>query len=83
MLLKSVGLEEGNISYVPDKYSEALYVLKTEPRNSLQRDAISFIIGEGSYENTKKYSQLSLVLETGEELTSLIELFPSNVKTSL
>ena len=58
-----------DISYVPDKYSEALYVLKTEPRNSLQRDAISFIIGEGSYENTKKYSQLSLVLETGEGKT--------------
>ena len=58
-----------DMSYTPDKYSESLYVLKVEPKNDLQRDAICFIIGEGCYENTKKYSQLSLVLDTGEGKT--------------
>ena len=52
------------VDYKPDDYSEAVYNLLKEPRNDLQRNVISFLIGENEYDYTKRLSQLCLDLET-------------------
>ena len=39
------------------------------PKNDIQRKSISFLIGEGDFAYTKKYSQLLLNLPTGEGKT--------------
>lgn len=53
------------IDYVPDPHASAIINLKCEPRSDLQKYGVAFLIGEGDFTNTKKYSQLSLSLETG------------------
>lgn len=57
------------IDYTPDEYDYVSYRLKVEPRNDIQRKSISFLLGEGEFSYTKKYSQLSLNLDTGDGKT--------------
>ena len=52
-----------------DKVSPASFRLMVEPRNDLQRKAISFLIGKDLFAYTKKYSQQSLNLQTGDGKT--------------
>jgi superfamily II DNA or RNA helicase len=54
-----------DIIYEHDPYQAAVYKLKTEPRDDTQRRGISFLIGEGDFKYTKKYSQLALNFNTG------------------
>jgi superfamily II DNA or RNA helicase len=57
------------IDYKSDKASPASYRLKTEPRSDIQRKSISYLLGEGDFAYTKKHSQLSLNLDTGDGKT--------------
>lgn len=43
--------------------------LITKPRSDLQKDAISFLVGEGQFANNKIYTQLVMNLNTGEGKT--------------
>jgi len=52
------------IDYKPDPYEPASFRLKTEPRDDIQRKSISYLLGEIPFNYTKKYSQLSLNLQT-------------------
>lgn len=54
-----------NIDYTPDPYETISIKVKTLPRDDIQRKSISFLIGEGKFAYTKKYSQLLLNLPTG------------------
>jgi superfamily II DNA or RNA helicase len=49
----------------PDPHLAAVYKLKVEPRADVQRRGIAFLLGEGEFSYTKKYSQLSLNFDTG------------------
>lgn len=53
------------IDYTPDKYEAMSIKVKTLPRDDIQKKSISFLIGEGEFAYTKKYSQLLLNLPTG------------------
>lgn len=57
------------INYKPDPYDPASFRLKIEPRNDLQRKSISYLLGESPFNYTKKFSQLSLNLDTGDGKT--------------
>lgn len=57
------------IKYEPDPYDTVSIKIKTMPKNDIQRKSISFLIGEGDFAYTKKYSQLLLNLPTGEGKT--------------
>jgi hypothetical protein len=57
------------IDYKPDPHEMASYRLKVEPRNDIQRKSISYLLGEGDFAYTKKYSQLTLNLDTGDGKT--------------
>jgi superfamily II DNA or RNA helicase len=48
------------IDYKPDEYEIASYRLKKEPRDNAQKKIISYLLGEGDFAYTKKYSQLCL-----------------------
>ena len=48
-----------------DPCEAAVYKLKMEPRDDIQRRGISFLLGEGEFSYTKKYSQLALNFDTG------------------
>jgi superfamily II DNA or RNA helicase len=58
-----------DIDYKPDPYEVASYRLKVEPRSDIQRKSISFLLGEGDFDYTKKHSQLTLNLDTGDGKT--------------
>jgi hypothetical protein len=49
----------------PNEYDPASIRLKVEPRSDIQRKSISYLLGEGDFQYTKKYSQLTLDLDTG------------------
>lgn len=53
------------VNYKPDDYENISIKLKTLPRDDVQKNAISFLIGENDFKYTKKYSQLTLNLATG------------------
>ncbi len=53
------------IDYVPDPYAPISIKMKVPPRDDTQRNAIGFLIGEGDFQYSKKYSQLLLNLEPG------------------
>lgn len=53
------------IDYTPDEYDTMSIKVKTLPRDDIQRKSISFLIGEGDFKYTSKYSQLLLNLPTG------------------
>lgn len=65
---KSFGMNV-EIDYKPDPYENASYRLMVEPRDDIQRKAISYLLGEGNFYYTKKYSQLTLNLDTGDGKT--------------
>jgi superfamily II DNA or RNA helicase len=54
-----------SIDYTPDEYETMSIKVKTLPRDDVQRKSISFLIGEGDFKYTSKYSQLLLNLPTG------------------
>lgn len=56
---------QSEVIYVPDPYDEISMRVMTPPRNDDQKHGIAFLIGEGEYLYTKKYSQLLLNFETG------------------
>lgn len=58
-----------DIDYKSDPYAKASYRLKVEPRSDIQRKSISFLLGEGDFAYTKKHSQLTLNLDTGDGKT--------------
>jgi superfamily II DNA or RNA helicase len=58
-----------DVDYKPDDYDAASIRLLTEPRNDIQRKSISFLLGENDFAYTKKYSQLTLNLDTGDGKT--------------
>ena len=57
------------MQYECDKYAKAVYKLTTEPRSDIQVKSISYLIGEGEFRYTQKYSQQSLNLDTGDGKT--------------
>lgn len=57
------------VDYKPDPYETASYKLKKEPRSDIQKKSIAFLLGEGDFAYTKKYSQLALTLDTGDGKT--------------
>jgi superfamily II DNA or RNA helicase len=52
-----------------NKYDKANLKLKYEPRNDIQIKSLAFLTGEGKFNYTKEYSQLSLNLDTGDGKT--------------
>jgi superfamily II DNA or RNA helicase len=58
-----------HIDYKADESETASYRLKVEPRSDIQRKSISFLLGEGDFGYTKKHSQLTLNLDTGDGKT--------------
>lgn len=60
------------IIYDHDPFEPTAYHLLMEPKNDIQRKSISFLIGEGDFQYTKKYSQLALDLDTGDGKTYCI-----------
>lgn len=69
------------VDYTPDPYEPASYRLLTEPRDDIQRKSISYLIGEGDFQYTKKYSQLTLNLDTGDGKTYCVIAGLSFLKT--
>jgi len=57
------------VDYKPDPYEVASFRLKVEPRDDVQKKAISYLLGEGDFSYTKKYSQQALELQTGDGKT--------------
>lgn len=53
-----------NIDYTPDPYDTMSIRVKTMPRDDIQKKSISYLIGEGDFNYTKKYSQMLLNLPT-------------------
>lgn len=51
-----------DIEYKPDEYDVASFKLTGEPRDKLQVKSIGYLIGDGDFEYTKKYSQQILTL---------------------
>lgn len=58
-----------NVVYKSDEADPASYRLKVEPRSDIQRKSISYLLGEGDFGYTKKHSQLTLNLDTGDGKT--------------
>lgn len=54
-----------NIIYIPDEYDEISMRMLVPPRDDEQRESIAFLIGDGKFTYTKRFSQLSLNLGTG------------------
>ena len=54
-----------------DVPKKSIIQLNTNPRDDLQRQALSFLLGEGKYTFTKNNSQVSLNLEPGQGKTFL------------
>lgn len=52
-----------------DEFDKASYRLMVEPRSDIQRKSISYLLGVGDFEYTKKHSQLTLNLDTGDGKT--------------
>lgn len=52
-----------------NKYDKTNLKLKYEPRNDIQIKSLAFLTGEGKFNYTKEYSQLSLNLDTGDGKT--------------
>lgn len=52
-----------------DPYQEVSFKLKVEPRDNIQKKAISFLLGIGDFYYTNTHSQLSLNLNTGDGKT--------------
>jgi superfamily II DNA or RNA helicase len=57
--------EEPNMIYTPDDYDNISVRMIVPPKDDEQRQALAFLVGEGEYHYTKKYSQLLLNLSTG------------------
>lgn len=57
------------MEYEPDPFEPVSYRLKIEPRSDIQRKSISYLLGEGDFAYTKKHSQLTLNLDTGDGKT--------------
>ena len=56
---------QADFNYAADPSDTMSIRLKLMPRDDVQRKSISFLIGEGDFSYTKKYSQLLLNLDTG------------------
>lgn len=54
---------------VPSAFEPATIRLKVEPKSDIQKKSISYLLGEGGFHYTKKYSQLILDLDTGDGKT--------------
>lgn len=52
-----------------NNYSKAVYKLTTEPRDENQVKSIAYLIGEGEFKYTSRYSQQSLNLDVGQGKT--------------
>ena len=52
-----------------NKFSKAVYKLTTEPRDDNQVKSIAYLIGEGEFKYTSRYSQQSLNLDVGQGKT--------------
>ena len=57
------------MNYDADAASPMSIRLLTTPRNTLQKESLSFLAGKGKYKNYAKYSQLILNIDTGEGKT--------------
>jgi superfamily II DNA or RNA helicase len=57
------------VSYDADPYETVSIKLQTKPKDDTQINAISFVLGEGKYSYTKKYSQLLINLPPGKGKT--------------
>ena len=60
------------MNYEHDPVEEMSIHAKVPPRDNAQRDAIAFLIGEGKYAYTKKYSQMVLQMPPGAGKTFII-----------
>lgn len=80
--LESILHDTAEIEYTPDPYDTVFINLKTPPRNDVQRKAISFLIGEGDYKYTLKYSQLLVQLNPGAGKTYIAIAALSFIKTN-
>ena len=60
---------EPDMMYQADEFETTSIKLKTEPRNNLQKEAISFLLGEGEFKRTVEHSQLLLTLKPGDGKT--------------
>lgn len=56
-------------SYTPDPYDKVVFTLRTMPKSDIQKKSIAFLLGEEGFKYTKKYSQQSLNLDTGDGKT--------------
>jgi superfamily II DNA or RNA helicase len=65
--------EEPKLDKTNDKYSyfDNPIMIKSLPRDEVQKEALRFILGEGEYSYTKNKSQLSVNLNTGAGKTYL------------
>lgn len=52
-----------------NKYQKAVYKLTTEPRDENQVKSVAYLIGEGEFKYTSRYSQQSLNLDVGQGKT--------------
>ena len=52
-----------------NEYEKTNFKLKTEPRDDIQKKAISFLVGTDKFKKSFGYSQLSLNLDTGDGKT--------------
>ena len=56
-------------SYDKDVYVSHYHRMLIEPRDNLQKDAIDFIIGRGSYPQTRRQNQVAINLKPGDGKT--------------
>lgn len=69
-------------NYEHDPEAKVVYTLKYMPKNNIQKKAISFLLGDGDFAYSKKYSQLSLNLDTGDGKTYCTIAYLTFVKTT-
>lgn len=84
--LENVFNEYPVIDYNYDKYDRIDDVqLKLLPRDNVQKEALSFMVGNGDYSYTKDYSQLSLNLNTGKGKTycSIVTAIYLSLRTAI
>lgn len=63
-----------------NEYEKTKFRLRVEPRDDIQRKAISFLVGANNFSYTKNYSQVSLNLDTGDGKTYCVIASLSMIK---
>lgn len=74
-----------NFNKYSNPYDKIFFMLKTQPRDDLQRETIAFLLGKDNYFYTKKFSQIGLNLKStlGKTYCTIAALSELKMKTAI